>query len=746
MSNRRHTVLFTMLTAALMGSSSMAEEKELKEVGTTRVVVAALKDDRVAEEAATSLVQVSSQTIERIGASDLASALKYESGIDVDMSSSGRLNDVRIRGVGGDRVMVAIDGAPLPQSYSFGSYLTVGRGYFDVDAMKSIDVIKGPVSMLYGSSALAGGIFMQTKDPADFIKAGNRYGFEAKLGYNTVDRDRLMTLTAAAHATDDLSGFVRATFRKHYETENYNGKAFKEHHLGSQRVNPDPSEANVKNILTKWVFEPNAEHKIALSYEYFYDNSWTSLLSRKTSSIMGVTTDLGTHSGTKSTRQQVNIRHDFNVPIALFDKGHWMAYYQNTRARQLQFEERESLRKVVSDRWRKSTFDSDQAGLTLEFNKGLSFGSVSHELTYGANYKHTKVKTMRTGDTVRRIDGISIETENFPNKSFPDSKINEYGVFAQDRIGFFDNTVEVIAGLRYDHYSLKPSGDRAYLDANTGTMAPVGMNEGKLTKRLAVLYYPTDTQTLYINYAEGFKAPGFSAVNTGFSNLAHGYVTHSNPDLKPETSRTYELGWNFNDDVNSASLAAFYTKYDNFIEEQVMQPGLQNGLMVFKAINLEKTHIYGLEAKTSLRMMELHNGDGELRFNGNLAYAKGKDDSTKEPIDSVEPFTAILGASYSYSDSVFVGLNWKLVAPKKEGKISQSLRDNGVTKMPGYGTLDLIAEYKPQENVRINAGIYNIFDKKHWSWGNRMTQTTPISRERGTQPGINAGIFVTINF
>lgn len=46
MSNRRHTVLFTMLTAALMGSSSMAEEKELKEVGTTRVVVAALKDDR----------------------------------------------------------------------------------------------------------------------------------------------------------------------------------------------------------------------------------------------------------------------------------------------------------------------------------------------------------------------------------------------------------------------------------------------------------------------------------------------------------------------------------------------------------------------------------------------------------------------------------------------------------------------------------------------------------------------------
>ena len=114
MRTHRHTLLFTMLTVALSSTVVSAEEKAPKEVGTTRVVVAALKDDRVAEEAATSLVQVTSETMERIGATNLSNALRYEPGVTIDSSASGRIDDIKIRGVGGDRVMVAIDGAPLP--------------------------------------------------------------------------------------------------------------------------------------------------------------------------------------------------------------------------------------------------------------------------------------------------------------------------------------------------------------------------------------------------------------------------------------------------------------------------------------------------------------------------------------------------------------------------------------------------------------------------------------------------------
>lgn len=751
MRTHRHTLLFTMLTVALSSTVVSAEEKAPKEVGTTRVVVAALKDDRVAEEAATSLVQVTSETMDRVGATDLRNALRYEAGVNVDMTSSGRMDNVRIRGVGEDRVMIAIDGAQIPMAFSFpGGYTDIGQGYFDVDAMKSIDIIKGPVSMLYGSSALAGGIFMQTKDPDDFIQEGRRTGFEVKTGYNSVDRDQIITGTAAAKFTDELSAFVRASFRKHYERENYYGKAYSESLLGGDRKHPNPSESNVKNLLTKIVYEPNAEQRLAVSYEIFNSHSWDKGLSQigERTMNMAIAPKFDDYrSNMKNTRKQLNIRHDFTAATTMFDKGHWMAYYQTTKARQTVEEARKASSGVITDRWRKSNFDNDQFGFSTEFSKGLTFGDISHELTYGANYKHTKVKTLRLGDSINRQTGQSTETQTFPNKSFPDSKIQEYGLFVQDRIGFLDNTVEVIAGLRYDHYSLKVKKGGAFVDANPGTLPPANMNKGHLSKRLAVLYYPTDSQTLYANYAEGFKAPGFSAVNMGFSNLAHGYTTISNPNLKPEKSKTFELGWNYNDEINTASIAAFYTRYNDFIEEMAMVGNDPNtGAMIYQSINLDKSHIYGLEAKTSLRVMELQSGDGELRFNASAAYAKGKDNKTKEPINSVEPLTAILGVSYAYSDTAYVGLNWKLVAPKKEKDISKSLRDLGVTKMPGYGTLDLIAEYKPTKNVRVNAGIYNILDKKHWSWGNRMGQTSQRTIERGTEPGINAGISVTVNF
>lgn len=752
MVNRHCTLLFTALFA---GSTTHAQTSETpKEVGTTRVVVAALKDDRVAEEAATSLTQLSSEMMDRTGASNLQNALKYESGVTMDVTSSGRIDNVKIRGVGDNRVMLAVDGAPLPGSFAFqGGYADIGLGYFDIDAMKSIDIVKGPVSMLYGSSALAGGIFMETKDPEDFIQAGKRYGGEVKVGYNTADRDRLTTLTGAAKLTDDLSAFVRTTFRKHYERENYHGKAFDEHKFGDERLNPNASESNVKNLLTKVVYEPSGMHKFSLSYEYFNDHTWGSSLDRigeKTMNMPMIQTTFADHSTSmKNTRNQLNVRHDFDVETPVFDRGHWMAYYQETKARQLTIEERNSPATktrpaYVADRWRTTNFDSKTFGLNLELFKGFETGTVYHDVSYGATYKHQKFNTVRWGDTVKKDTGISIETQPFPAQSFPDSTVNEYGLFVQDRIGFLDNTIEVILGLRYDHYELKSKKSGGYYEATPGAIG-VNLNEGHLSKRLAVLYYPTETQTLYANYAEGFKAPRFDEINTAFGNADVKYIVRSNPNLKPEKSQNFELGWNFNNDVHTASVAAFYSKYTDFIQSQQLV-GVENGAEIYQSINLNDSYIYGLEAKTSLRMMTVQNGDGEIRFNGNIAYAKGKDKKTKEPIDSIEPLTAVLGLGYSHSDTTYIGLNWKLVAPKNGSSISQRLQDLGVKRMSGYGTLDLVAEYKPMKNVRINGGIYNLLDKKYWNWNNRMGQTNRFAVERGTEPGINAGISVTINF
>src|SRR5699024_341816 len=159
--------------------------------------------------------------------------------------------------------------------------------------------------------------------------------------------------------------------------------------------------------------------------------------------------------------------------------------------------------------------------------------------------------TTRFGDTRKLSDNSSIETEPFPNKSFPDSTIRELGVFLQDRISLFEGQFEVIAGIRYDHYKLSPKSGSAFETANAGVLPPDSMSESQFSKRLALLWHPTEENTIFFNYSEGFRAPTYSAVNMGFSNPAHGYTSRSNPNLKPEKSQSYELGWNYIDETKS---------------------------------------------------------------------------------------------------------------------------------------------------------------------------------------------------
>ena len=66
---------------------------------------------------------------------------------------------------------------------------------------------------------------------------------------------------------------------------------------------------------------------------------------------------------------------------------------------------------------------------------------------------------------------------------------------------------------------------------------------------------------------------------------------------------------------------------------------------------------------------------------------------------------------------------WTVVAAKSRSDISDMNDismggDQGESKFasPGYGIVDLTAYYKPHNDVTINAGIFNMFDKKYWIW------------------------------
>lgn len=710
------------------------------------IVTGALKESLSIAESAATIAHFGAKEVDRLNATSLADLLTYEPGVTVDQSKSGGLNDIRIRGMGEDRVLISVDGAPLPITYSFGSYLSTNRNYFDIDAMKSIDIIKGPMSTLYGGSALAGGIFMQTKDPVDFIQAGKRFGGEAKVGYRTASRETLLSGTIAGKFTDKLSAFARVTYTDPHERKNYQGKARTESLMGPSRTHPNASQSDTYNILMKGVFEANEHHRLSATYENFKETLKTDPFSRFNAASFG-TTYLDLHTKEINKRQQWTLRHDFDVETSLFDRGFWHLYYQNSQSSQDHQENRLNAKGDRSFRTRYATFDNKSYGLGAEFTKALAQNErIFHNFTYGLNYRHNSVSTERSGNTINIATGQSIETEKFPNKSFPDSNIKELGIFLQDRISLFDGQFEVIAGIRFDHYKLDPKSGTAFETANN-VAPPSAISKGQFSKRLAFLWHPTEENTLFANYSEGFRAPSFSAVNVGFSNPAHGYTSRSNPNLKPETSKSFELGWHYLDDSKSFSLTGFYTKYNQFIEELNMVES--RPIMVYQAVNLDKSAIYGFEAKAHMDLFTVQGGNGVIGLNASLAYAKGREKGSKNPINSIEPLTAVLGVDYHYLDSLYLSARIKAVQAKRESDIYNKPDPRATAKIersPGYATVDLIAEYKPARDITINAGIYNVLDKQYWRWSDRMTAQTAAEINRASNPGINAAFSVKYEF
>lgn len=131
------------------------------------VVTAARREQRLADAIVTTEV-VGRREIERSGATDLASVLTEQTGIQLHGGHPSGAG-VMLQGIGAERVLVLLDGQPL-----------VGRvaGNFDLSRIPTgmverVEVVKGPQSTLYGSEAMGGVINIVTRSAPEAGWAGS---------------------------------------------------------------------------------------------------------------------------------------------------------------------------------------------------------------------------------------------------------------------------------------------------------------------------------------------------------------------------------------------------------------------------------------------------------------------------------------------------------------------------------------------------------------------------------------------
>ena len=740
--------LFAVLLSAFVShaesgadAASTAPSQELRKISVT-----ATRGPRVVDDVAGTVTVKTADEMTAEMSTDIKDLVRYEPGISVANSAARfGLSGFNIRGIEGNRVLIRVDGVRTSDAFSIGSFSDARRNLVDLDAVKAVEIIRGPASALYGSDAIGGVVSFVMKDPLDYIGNDRNTYVSARSGYQGDDHGWFGGTTLAL-GNETFSGLLTYTHRDGEETENQGTVDS----VDRTRTKPNPQQYDSDSALAKFVWRPGSEQVVRLTFDAERGDTQTNVLSNV--GVVGTVNTQRQSGDDEQQRTRVSLSHELSFETALFDTLDWTAYWQRSETEQRTAEQRfTTTTGPVSTITRDRRFDFEQSlqGLDVVVRKDLSAAGVDHMLTYGAEALWSDTGQLRTGVQRNLATGVTtmnIAPDNFPVRDFPVTETRQLAAYVQDEISFAAGAWKVIPAIRIDDYRLEPQPDAIFTEDNPGV--PVSrLTETSVTPKLGVIWSFTESLSTYAQYAHGFRAPPYSDVNIGFTNLAFGYTAIANPDLKPEKSDGYEVGLRGNFDRSFFSLAAYYTDYDDLIDSLVTV-GVRNGLRVFQSQNLSSARIYGAELRGMLDLGSTARSLEGWKLRSSVAYSRGDNRETDRPLNSIDPLKGVMGIAYEPD----VG-NWgvELVGTVVAGKSRVDDSGGALFEPAGYVTFDLLAHVNFGERAQVNVGVFNLTDRTYWDWsdvrGRLATDATtnPII-DRYSRPGLNASVSGTLRF
>lgn len=727
------------------------------------MTVTATRREQSVNDVPVSVSVLSREQLDQQNVNNIKDLVRNEPGVSVGGAGQrAGITGYNIRGIDADRVLTQIDGVEVPASFFNGPYAQTHRNYVDPEIVKRVEILRGPASALYGSSAIGGAVSYFTLDADDIIKDGKDVGARLKTGYSSADDSWLKSATVAGRH-EQFDALLHLSQRDGHETESYGSTGG----TGLNRTEANPEDVRTTNLLAKLGWNYNDSDRLQLTYEKYKDDRDTSQLS-----AVGGPFNAGSgfnyyesrEGNDTITRERFGLEHSLALDSLLADKLKWSLNYQVAKTDQRTAEHYvpknfftgAATRDVM--RYRDTTYKDRQWVFDVQLDKAFSLGQTDHLLTYGTTLKREEVTGLRTGygiclqalsSSCTSVGATSATDSLTPQSDFPDPTIKTYSLFAQDEIRW--NQWTFLPGLRYDYTRMRPELTDEFLATVTSSGVTEYNDEDKtwhrVSPKLGVTYAFDEHYTWFGQYAEGFRTPTAKALYGRFENVAGGYTVEPNPDLDPETSRGVETGLRGQFDGGSFDMTLFYNRHHDFIDENAITAN--SDALAFQSQNISHASIRGAEVKGRLNLDSFGALPG-LYTQGSIAYARGRNDDTGEALNSVNPLTGLFGLGYEQER--FGGLlNWTLVKRKTRIDDSNFNSPDGSSSQfvsPGFGILDLTGYYKVSDDLTVNAGLYNLTDKKYWLWDDvrgydavgEAGVTSPANLDRLTQPGRNFSI------
>jgi hemoglobin/transferrin/lactoferrin receptor protein len=765
----KQSLLALAIATSLPSHLVAAEADDTTTLGTVEVTAQRVEKKSYSQNVTT----ISSKQLEDELAQSMEDAIRYIPGVNVvDIGRFGD-NGFNIRGLEGDQVAMTIDGLSMAEEVDTAinyEFFRAGRGGIDIDALKSIEIVKGADAITAGSGALSGAVMFTTKDPYDYLKTqGNDTHVGVKYGYTGSSDQNMGTLTFA-NRTGIVESMLVYTERDGHETESWYDTTNAQY--GSQRRTPDPIDAESENLLAKIDLVPNAAHRFGVVYER----------GRSTNDIDNWSRTDGTGSYYRRTAHDTNdrdrygLRYIWQAGNFLFDTMEWAADRQETESRGqtdiLVASGRNSTTTTCSvtalcprqeNRATMQTLDRT----ALDFEKSIERGSVLHALAYGLAWQKREIDY--EAHDYRWDNTGAFVSDTTDAAEVPKTDATNWNIYLRDRIRLFDERLTLTIGARYDSYEYEPTLSDTFSDS-TGSVTDADFSAP--TWQLGADFRLTQQHSVWAQVGRGFRAPTasdmYASTSTqqvtisGSSETVTAPSSIRNPDLEAEESLNLEAGYRWQTDSVRFGLSIFRDKYDNFIESASLTgsacstSGSCADYTYSMPVNRGEVTVRGFEAEGLWRVSD--DWTGRMAFTYNHGE---KGDGT--PLASIAPAKLVLGMNYAAPSQ-----RWNITGnithqvAKEERNAGESDTGYGETESAfldyasEYTVFDLFGSYNVTPNLRVSAGVYNLFDKRYWLWSRvrnlsegTMVFSGNVSGEgigRYSEPGRNMRVTVAYTF
>ena len=303
-----------------------------------------------------------------------------------------------------------------------------------------------------------------------------------------------------------------------------------------------------------------------------------------------------------------------------------------------------------------------------------------HRVTFGAEYVKDKVAGTGLGSNG---DGVHSITENGKTKSSSEKTLSSYAAYLQDEIEY--GKWFIVPAIRYDHHSAYGS---------------------HTSPKIGVTYNATDHFRIKANYGDGFKAPSVSQLYYDLDmEMGRGNWVHltGNPNLKPEKSKSWDLGVEAEFGKGYGSLTYFDNDVDNLITS-IPKGKDSNGHNLHRYENVNKARIKGLENTLGYRF----NDTLEFKVTSTLLDAKdtsaGKDLTQRAKLSQIYQLIYDDHKDTGWSAVLWNQLDYKFVTGK--------VWDGGESVKKSYSLTNFSLTRKVNKDTRVYGSVQNIFDKK----------------------------------